>query len=456
MTRFILVFSSVLLFSSISYSQFDCRSILNSHLTPIKENSNLLWAAEGIASHGWMNDREITNGMIYLGIDYTKNKSKFYFEGGYKGWRNSLSYPGADNLGDNYTGFGFFQKNRLGLREAFYQYKTDNTTITTGLQTMESSDHFLLNERVVGISAKHDINAFSINIKGGSVLRDFARMGNFCGVRYLYTTAYAPNEILPGNKLGETNFASTLISWDPHFKPSKKVPSTTDEDEFKTVEDDEFKDFEAEDEFKSADDEFSSTGDEFSTVEKEKIQLFSRVGIVIYDEFGSYYKSNKLFYGAFTDITLPLNFTLKLQVINQQITDNNTLAHYTKLGNSITLGKHRTSFNIGYMDKFDNNASSSFIPSFSNLYMGEILRMDTWDIPIVSGEIKHNFPGKLRLYVRLRGIKQLKDNQTEIIDIETGVKLLKHVKLSGILSQFNSNIQDEAIHMARIELRIGF
>jgi hypothetical protein len=69
MNRFILLVSSILLFSTITFAQFDCRSILSSHLTPIKKNSNLLWAAEGVASHGLMNDREITNGMIYFGLE---------------------------------------------------------------------------------------------------------------------------------------------------------------------------------------------------------------------------------------------------------------------------------------------------------------------------------------------------------------------------------------------------
>ena len=196
--------SLFLLFIAISFSAFsqqDCRSHVGAHLTPFAKNFPLLWAVEGTLSHGLMDDRQITNGFLFVGLDYTKKKHQLYVEGGYKGWRNSLGFPENGDFGDNYIGLGFFQKNRLGMREVIYRFQGNKTSAIFGLHSMKSTDLFLVNERAIGTSINHKMGALSLDVNAGTVTRDFARMGNFCGVRYLYNTTHKTNEILPGKRV---------------------------------------------------------------------------------------------------------------------------------------------------------------------------------------------------------------------------------------------------------------
>lgn len=466
------VFLISLLLSNSAFAQFDCRSILGAHLTPIKKEVPLYWGIEGIGSYGKMIDREIVNAMLFGGLEYDFGKSRIYVEGGYKAWRNSKGFPGKDNLGEDHAGPKYFQKNRLGFREFFYNYKAENFSLIGGLHSMTSGDYFLMNERAMGLTANINFGAFTVKSNIATVNRNFARMGTFCGVRYLYNTIHTGYEILPGEKFGETNIAGAVILWNPHYKKpiveelsadedgfksaDEDEFGTVDEDEFKSTDDDEFSDV-SNDVFSSAGDEFSDSGDEFSEVEKPKQKILKNVGALVFDEFGSYFIDNKIFIGAMLEIEPLSGVTVKVEPVLQLMNNNNSLGYFATISKGFNWNKgHRSTVEAGYLGKISLSDSAMFIPSFSNLYMGEVMRMDTWDAPLAFGSIKHNFPGKLHLYAKVRAALQIEQYHTQNYDLEIGFKAFNHARLSSIFSMIESDALEQTQYMARVELRIAF
>ncbi|HBX52552.1 MAG TPA: hypothetical protein DEH02_15925 [Bacteroidales bacterium] len=454
-----------------TFSQPDCRSVLGSHLKPFSEKFPLQWALEGTGSFGLSDNRNISNAMLFAGLDYTKGKHQLYLEGGYKGFRDSWSYPGKDNLGDNYIGFGLFQQNKPGLREAFYKYKeNDKLTLTVGLHSMKSADYFLINERVIGISGTSYKDAFSINFNAGSVVRRFSRMGEFCSVKYIYNVFPVKDEIQAAKDLGKTNLANVVVLWDPHYKKIIKKEDTPDSnpDEFKPLEgtvensEDEFKPME--DEFKSADDEFKTNEEEFKAFgsndegkekEKSQIKIIKHVGLILHNEFTlSENSSVKWYAGALTHLNLPYQMELKIEVLQQFQQDHNCTGYYTTIARDFNWGKQKSELGAGMMGKINLSDSAVFSPAYSNLWIGEVVRLDTWNAPLVFSHVKHVFPGKNKLFVKLKGAAQLQGNYTKILDLESGIKLYKNFKISGIFSVVDADPINSPYFMGRIEIRI--
>lgn len=358
------------------------------------------------------------------------------------------------------------------MREAFYRYRTKETTLMAGLHSMKSPDHFLINERALGASVKHAIGPLEVNINAAAFKKDFARMGNFCGVRYLYNTAHPTNEILPGEAIGETNATMLTLIWNHQYV--KPVESSTEdefkpmgEDEFKPVNEDEFKPVE-EDEFKEvSEDEFKSTDefgefDEFSSFEEEKSKLsikdlFTRSGVYLYDEFGYRYEKIRIYYGAYTSISLPAEINLDIQVIHQLVENSQALGYFAKARKSVSWsGANRSSFSLGYFGRYSIDEGAWLMPGFSNYYMGEIIRFDIFDAPLALAEIKQNFSGDLKPYIRVRGVQLLHSSNTTVADLEAGLFLLKHIRLTGIFSFIQSEIFENPKYMARFEMRGTF
>ena len=93
------VFLAIILFffTNLASAQPECRSMLGAHLTPIKKVPQLSWAIEETFAHGRMTDRNISNNLLFFGLDYSKKSHNIYFEGGAKMWRNSLGKYGQNS-----------------------------------------------------------------------------------------------------------------------------------------------------------------------------------------------------------------------------------------------------------------------------------------------------------------------------------------------------------------------
>jgi len=458
---FTIVFSLFILMiiSKTGMAQMDCRSMLGAHLTPLKKGGVLSWAIEGTMAPGLMTspfsqkDNTMLNGGMLLGaLDFqVKKKHHFYIEGGYKNWKNSEFVN--DTMNSNH---------HLGVRQLFYSYSSENTKIKLGLHETRLGDFFLIDERIVGVSVDQTLGAFTLNFRVGSVNKNFARMGKFCANRHLYGILNPDYTEKIGEKLGETNLAGFVINWDPHYT---KPVNNESEDEFQSTDE-----FETTDDFHENHDfnEFG-TSDEFSdnnadsTKEKKNANpliIVKNIGLIFDDEFGSekYIPDNKFYTGVLVDFGLPFGFFMQTGGIYQNMKNNDALVYIAKIGKSKTWeNASNTKISGAYIGKYNIDNNAIFQPLFSNLFIGEVMRMDAPDFPIWQFAIKHRFPGKLKFHIAVKAVGQIEMAETNEQDLELGVKVFKnHLKLTGILSHINSKAIPNDFMMARLEMRLAF
>lgn len=418
----------IILLSQNLSAQMHCRSILGGHLTALNEEGSLLGGIEGTMAPGVMMDSDdqdrvkLNGGMLIGALDFSiSSKHSFYLEGGYKNWNNS-------ELAQHNTG----DSRHLGIRQVFYNYKRNDNDMRLGLQEMRMDDYFLLDERVLGGSFNRKSKAFDLNFRIGTVLENFARMGHFCGNKHIYSliaTDYTDNI---GEKIGETNLAGLVINWDPH---RAKIDKSKNDNEFSEI----------------------SEFDSFNNLDNQQTEIISNIGFILYDEFGDIIENNKFYGGLMVDSKMPFNFTSRAGFVYQNMADNNSSAYIWKIGNQWNWNSGaNTQIESAYMGLFEIDNGAIFQPLFSNLFMGEIMRLDAIDLPLVSGSIKHNFPGKLNFHTGIRTVQKIEDNETFEIDLEAGAKLFNHSKLTLILSKVQTEDLDKDIYMARTEVRVAF
>ena len=459
-TRVVFISVIIILISTLSTSaQMDCRSMLGAHLTPFKKDGNFLWAVEGTTGPGMMTSpydslgkTKIRGGMVLAALDFgfMQNKSHIYVEGGYKNWQNS----------DFVDESKFTDSKHFGMRQAFYSFSNKKTKIKVGLHETRLGDFFLIDERILGASVDKEIGAFTVNVRGGTVNKSFARMGKFCSNRHLYSIINPDFTEKIGDKVGETNLAGFAINWNPHHIKEKSKASSTDE--FSDSNNDEFSN--SNDEFHENHDfnEFGGS-DEFTDKQESKSkQKFSvkNVGFIVYDEFGSekYIPENKLYTGLLVDFDLPFGAFMQAGAVYQNMLNNNTVVYIAKLGKSISWNNGSlTKISGAYIGKSNIDDDAIFQPLFSNLFIGEVVRMDAANFPLWQAAIKHRFPGKMKFHIAIKAVGELENAKTNEQDIEFGfLAFKKHLKVTVIGSRIESLAFDNDIIMARVELRLAF
>ncbi|PKP18429.1 MAG: hypothetical protein CVU05_13515 [Bacteroidetes bacterium HGW-Bacteroidetes-21] len=461
-----------------SFSQWDCRSILGGHLHPVfTKKSPFSAGLEATLSQGWMNDRSINNFMLFSGINLSLGKNHlFYAEGGFKGWNYMiLNTEIAEGKPEN------FKKNRMGIREGFYKYTGLNSSFTVGFQSINLGDLWLVNERALGVKYSQSFGKTGFDFAGATVLRDFSRMGSYCTVKYIYNLIKHRPDAYVGNDPGETNFAG-IVWWfnSEGEKNIKQGPVPEGNDEFKPVDgqDDEFKPVKTEGgEFKpvkTEDDEFKpiDNGEEFKpisnegedddfkemTPQKNAIPFFklSKHGAVLYSEFGSGISSEKLWYGYMLTGNLLKKIAIKTQVLHQL--DNNNQMAIAMAGisyNHTCSSPHVTQIGINTYHSIAIDQNSRVSASFTNFFIGEVLRMESQDMPLSQFYVKHYFPGKQKIYLKAQHVLQYQGNKMAESDLECGAKLFHHFRLTGIMSRITANSLNEPYYMLRVELRMA-
>lgn len=455
----------ILLLSNLTASaQMECRSMIGAHLTPISKNIPISWAVEGTFAPGIMTSpydtlgNAILNGGMFLGaLEFRiSGKSSFYVEGGYKNWTNS-AFVENDSM----------KSRHIGVRQLFYGYSSEKTKFKIGLHEMRLGEFFLVDERVLGVSLDKNIGAFYLNFRAGTVSQNYARMGKICANKHLYGIINPDYTEYIGKKIGETNLAGLVINWDPHNTKSSISTGSRDEfldggtDEFHENHDfNEFGEFNDTDEFSEGEDEFS-LADEFGNEPKanSKISL-KNVALILYDEFGSsdYIPDNKFYIGSLFDFKMPLGIMLQTGAVYQNMNLYNTVVYIAKIGKSHTWeNASNTKFGAAYIGKINIDDNAIFQPLFSNLFIGEIMRMDAVDFPLWQAAIKHRFPGKMKFHLAIKVVGQIDDPKTNEQDIEAGVLTFKnHLKVTLIGSRVQTQNLPNDFYTARLEVRIAF
>lgn len=349
-------------------AQWECPSRMGATLKPIG-NSNFMWTTEVTTSGGWIKDNYAANAMLFLGLNYGTGRNSFYVEGGLKAWmrgtNKQLSY--SDDAGETVT----YKKDRTsnllpGLREAFYKYTGDNSSFTLGLQSAKGDDEYLLNERIVGANYTLRSNKIKLNATAGSVMQEFARNGRFCTMGYLYNDIVVgrPRSFV-GNNFGDTNFGMLSLS----FIPEKK-------------------------------------SDEFGNDAAPLLSL-DKIGGVAYTQFGNKIDNTVLIGGLYSEISLA-GIQFKPEVLYQSSKNNNAMIYDFTLEKTFNWNATQATRLYGrYIGYGSISKGGRPVNSFSNLFMGDVLRQDVLENPILMLGVKHSFTA-LKMSLKVQGVLQTK------------------------------------------------
>ncbi len=390
-------------FTSVLFAQWECRSQLSSNLKPFAK-SNLYWASEVTIGAGYLTNNAIFNTMGFLGLDYSFGKSVIFSEIGYKYW-----YRADLNTKIN------FDNGHFGIRELFYQYKGDKSRFIVGIQSATYDDYFLLNERMLGISYKYNRDGWSFNFNGGTVLKGFSRNGLFCSVGFLYDIIQGRDLALIGSKPGETNFAGFSVKY-------------------------------------SSSNEFDS---EFSSSDSKSKFRIRDVGLILYSEFGSLINNVVYIPGLFLKIDLPANISFKPEILYQISEQNDKLIYSIALESNNIFSKSKLSFSAKYIGAYNIDESAKVLNSYSNLFMGDVLRLDSRDaLPLFHFGTRLSFPS-IKTHFKMQYSTAKGDISLSELDFEVGKRFTKHLQFIALTGFVNNRQIIKDYFFGRIECRIS-
>lgn len=374
-----LLFLFFLLSNFNANAQWNCPSKLGSVIQPISPMiPGLKIGAELTGSTGYLADNYYGFYAAYLGIDYTRGVHNIYLEGGAKGfsrWDNNNS----QNFNNRFAGF----------REAFYQLRLPNTLLRAGVQTTTLGDDYLVNERMLGLKFEQRFKQLELQAASGTVMKYFARNGLFCNVGYVYDILYRDRGFI-GSKLGETNFAGATLS----IKTSKES------------------------------------------------KLKAKFGLSIYDEFyinrsDTSFNKNVLLVGAFGNMNV-LGVDLNANCQYQTLQNENAyiLSLSAKKMINWDFG-HRTELYARAIGVLEMDKAAIIRNSFSNLFLGDVVRLDARDAPLYQASIRHSLP-KYSLHFKAQYTSEFEKTGLNEFDFSIS-KRFNNVYLSGIFGYLNYN-----------------
>ena len=432
-----LLSSLLVLSSNYSYSGMDCRSMLGGYIKPLFGSQYVVGGIEVTGAFAGMTDRNIKNGLAIAGLGFNFNDSKhqIYVEGGYKNFYNSKGGPGRKGIDTSgaiggYEQFPAVDKLKLSFRELFYKYDVPNFKVGIGLQTMKLPDYFLLDERVVGLNSSLSSGNFTYSVTAASVLAQFARYADFCGTRHIYNLTKGRRVDFLGDYFGESNFWAAAVKWVNN--PSENSQATTENNS----EDDEFEDF--------------------TPVEVSK-PFLQEVGAIFYNEFGAAFPDYKYYGGLFAGFNLPLGINLKAEALYQYIYKENAVGYFVELSKLFDLGNGFSSLvGAAMVGKIEIDSNTMFYPSYTNLFMGEVMKMDALDLPVAQAFVKFDFPWLDNMYFKTTVAGQTAGSHTKELDLELSARFFNHLKTTLIGGYISSDALKQDTYFGRIEFRVAF
>lgn len=401
-------------------AQWECPSQLAAFLKPVG-NTGLYWGSELTGGAGYLDKNWIANGMGLVGIDWSNEKSTFYLEGGLKYWNRYDIDASKDH--DNA---------HIGIRELYYQYKASHSELTVGVQSSRLEDDYLLNERVLGANLKLSRGKWTLNMFGGTVTKDFARNGTFCNVGYLYDIMPGRQRSLIGNSIGDTNLASLSLK----YQPGKQVKKATSGDEFSS-------------------DEFSQGLDSPSPNKADRLKIES-IGAIVYHEFGDWIATKFVTTGLFARAEWGNGWSFKPEILFQAATDNNAMIYSFRLEKMLGGENSKTNFSLRYLGKTNIDNNAHVLNSFSNIFAGDVIRLDAIDLPFIQAGLKYSLP-KQKIHFKTQLASQVNGNSSmKELDFEAGKRFGKHLQVNALSGIIRSNLLNNDAVLGRIEFRYNF
>ncbi len=161
-----------------------------------------------------------------------------------------------------------------------------------------------------------------------------------------------------------------------------------------------------------------------------------------------------IFYGAMAQWSAPADIEIETELLHQVKEDNMLLLAHIQATKNITWGKAgQTLFLLAGFHDFDIDDGAQPYASFSNLFIGEVMRLDVMDMPIYQAALRHRVP-KWKSHIKLQAVGQLNGKNITEQNIALGKTFFGKIKVTTMFSRMNADILEEIFYMARGEIRI--
>lgn len=374
----------------ISNAQWNCPSKLGSFTKPIPYIP-IKAGIELTGSAGMIDDNVFGFFAGYAALEYSIKQHTFYVEGGIKKW--ARHDKGLDQTYNN--GFG-------GFREAYYQFLNKSTSIRFGIQTITLDDHYLVNDRAIGLNFGFNYKKLSLQFAGGSITKYYSRNGLFCNIGFVYDILHRDRGLM-GSGLFQTNFSAITLS-------------------------------------------YNNRG-----IDKG----LNKIGIALYDEFGSKIDTNVFMTGLYATLTLPFEIELNPEVLYQNAIANNAILYSFGIRKMFVLdNSQRFDFQARVLQSTEIDKGAIIRNSFSNLFLGDVIRLEAKDLPLYQASLRYSIP-KHSLHFKLQYTSEFKNQGLSEIDFSIGKRVFKQVQLSAIGGYIKSpTLEHGDAFLARIEARV--
>jgi len=346
---------------------------------------------ELVGSGGFIGDNYFGFFAGIAGIEYTIKQHTFYVEGGVKTW-------GRHDLGINQT----YHNSYGGFREAYYRYLQKKLSLRVGIQTITLDDDYLVNDRAAGVNFGFDYKKLSFQAAGGSVMKHFSRNGLFCNVGYVYDILHRDRGLM-GNRLFETNFGAITLSYN----------------------------------------------------NKDITMGLNKIGIALYDEFGSRIDTNVFMGGFYATVTLPFDIELTPEVLYQNSLSNDALLYSIGFRKMFRFeNTQRLEIRARMLLSTEIDKGAGIRNSFSNLFLGDVIRLEAQDLPLYQASVRYSIP-KHSLHFKVQYTAEFDLHGLSELDLSIAIKILKQIQLSAIGGYLKSpGLKYGDAFFARIETRI--
>ncbi|MBN1541346.1 hypothetical protein JW992_04300 [candidate division KSB1 bacterium] len=408
----------------------DCKSELAAHYKPVADSKFLLWAAELGGSAGYFNlaptERRYMVQKIYLGLSAEWGKHQWVGEAGYKYWNRSNTGPGLGVSQSGWSSLPQPEKRNLGLREAFYRFHHASYDLTLGLQSVSLGSGWIVDERAVGARLDWNKGVWEGSLVSAAVMSDFARMQDHCATRHVYRLLRGGRLRLVGSDWGETNFAGATLAW----KAGSTMSSTKNQEEPDT----------------------EWILQDFSATVSEPRLAVKKVGLIFIQEFGRGLYEYRPFWGGWMDIRTPGGIDASVEGVFQAISQERALGYRLQLDRQWNWRNgNSSSFSLAYYGRVSIDGHSRFYPAFSNLFLGDVLRLDSPDLPVLALSIGQRFFCQASPSFRIRWIQQIEKDNLQEVDFQIGAQLWQRIRLFTTFSHITGDPLRDSVWVGQLE-----
>jgi hypothetical protein len=110
----------------------------------------------------------------------------------------------------------------------------------------------------------------------------------------------------------------------------------------------------------------------------------------------------------------------------------------------------------GYIGSAEIDPNAIFHPNFSNLFLGEVMRLDVVHLPLVFGRMKHHLTWSGKPAFGLLAVKRMSADNAAEVDFDVEFHLSRGFRLYGLVGFVRSDALPTTTMVGRAQFRYAF